>query len=104
METIRICKDRNILREYLSKEEVPSIMFGGFDMEEQLEFMREEEREEGIRQGKEQGIKQGRRQGIKENQLSVVRALMSTTKWSAKKAMDALKIPQEDREGILSQL
>ena len=100
METIRICKDRNILREYLSKEEVPSIMFGGFDMEEQLEFMREEEREEGIRQG----IKQGRRQGIKENQLSVVRALMSTTKWSAKKAMDALKIPQEDREGIRSQL
>ena len=100
METIRICKDRNILKEYLSKEEVPSIMFGGFDMEEQLEFMREEEREEGIRQG----IKQGRRQGIKENQLSVVRALMSTTKWSAKKAMDALKIPQEDREGILSQL
>ena len=96
METIRICKDRNILKEYLSKEEVPSIMFGGFDMEEQLEFMREEEREEGIRQGKEQGIK--------ENQLSVVRALMSTTKWSAKKAMDALKIPQEDREGILSQL
>ena len=100
METIRICKDRNILREYLSKEEVPSIMFGGFDMEEQLEFMREEEREEGIRQGKKQGIKQC----IKENQLSVVRALMSTTKWSAKKAMDALKIPQEDREGILSQL
>ena len=96
METIRICKDRNILKEYLSKEEVPSIMFGGFDMEEQLEFMREEEREEGIRQGKEQGIK--------ENQLSVVRALMSTTKWSAKKAMDALKIPQGDREGILSQL
>ena len=92
METIRICKDRNILREYLSKEEVPSIMFGGFDMEEQLEFMRKEDREEGIKQG------------IKENQLSVVRALMSTTKWSAKKAMDALKIPQEDREGILSQL
>ena len=67
-------------------------MFGGFDMEEQLEFMRKEDREEGIKQG------------IKENQLSVVRALMSTTKWSAKKAMDALKIPQEDREGILSQL
>ena len=67
-------------------------MFGGFDMEEQLEFMRKEDREEGIKQG------------IKENQLSVVRALMSTTKWSAKKAMDALKIPQEDREGIRSQL
>ena len=88
METIRICKDRNILREYLSKEEVPSIMFGGFDMEEQLEFMRKEEREEGI----------------KETQISAVRALMSTTRWSSKKAMDALRIPQEDREGILSQL
>ena len=71
-------------------------MFGGFDMEEQLEFMREEEREEGI--------VQGRRQGIKETQISAVRALMSTTRWSSKKAMDALRIPQEDREGILSQL
>ena len=104
METIRICKDRNILREYLSKEEVPSIMFGGFDMEEQLEFMREEEREEGIRQGKEQGIKQGRRQGIKENQISAVRSLMNNMKMSAKKAMDVLDIPHEDREGIRSQL
>ena len=67
-------------------------MFGGFDMEEQLEFMRKEEREEGIVQG------------IKETQISAVRALMSTMRWSSKKAMDALRIPQEDREGILSQL
>ena len=87
-ETIRICKDRDVLKDYLSREEVPSIMFGGFDMEEQLEFMRKEAREEGI----------------KETQISAVRTLMSTTKWSAKKAMDALDIPQADREEISSQL
>ena len=90
METIRICKDRNILKDYLSKEEVPSIMFGGFDMEEQLEFMREEEREEG------------RKEGRKDGHISDIRSLMSTMKWSAKQAMDALRIPQEDREEISS--
>ena len=71
-------------------------MFGGFDMEEQLEFMREEEREEGI--------VQGRRQGIKETQISAVRSLMNNMKMSAKKAMDVLDIPQEDRKEISSQL
>ena len=67
-------------------------MFGGCDVEMELELMREEEREEGIRQG------------VKENQISAVRSLMNNMKMSAKKAMDVLDIPQEDREGIRSQL
>ena len=63
-------------------------MFGGFDMEEQLEFMRKEEREEGI----------------KETQISAVRSLMNNMKMSSKKAMDVLDIPHKDREEISSQL
>ena len=30
--------------------------------------------------------------------------MMSSLKWSAEQAMDALKIPQEDRENYLSEL
>ena len=52
-ETIRICKDRNVLKNYLAKEEVADLMFGYFDMEEQLEYMRREERAEGRAEGTE---------------------------------------------------
>ena len=29
-ESLRICRDRNVVREYLAKEEVPELMFGYF--------------------------------------------------------------------------
>ena len=50
-ETIRICKDRDVLKDYLAKEEVTDIMFGYFDYEKELEFLRQEEREEGRAEG-----------------------------------------------------
>ena len=50
-ETIRICKDKDVLREYLADREVAELMFGYFNMEEQLEFLRQEEREEGRAEG-----------------------------------------------------
>ena len=51
METIRICRDKNVLKEYLQKEEVANIMFGYFDKEYQLELLRNKEREEGREEG-----------------------------------------------------
>ena len=50
-ETIRICKDKDVLREYLADREVAELMFGYFNMEEQLEYLRQEEREEGRAEG-----------------------------------------------------
>ena len=40
--------DQDVLKEYLAKEEVASIMFGGFDKEKQLEYLMSEERAEGV--------------------------------------------------------
>ena len=51
-ETIRICKDKNVLKEYLQREEIPNIMFGIFDKEYQLNLMLEEERQEGWKEGR----------------------------------------------------
>ncbi len=55
-ETIRICKNRNVLKEYLAKEEVSTIMFGLMDRERLLEisnmWMREEAQAEGRAEGK----------------------------------------------------
>ncbi|MBQ6503100.1 MAG: hypothetical protein IJI57_04205 [Flexilinea sp.] len=59
METIRICRDKNVLKEYLKNEEVANIMFGYFDKEYQLELLRNKEREEGREEGLEQGFEQG---------------------------------------------
>lgn len=50
----------------------------------------------GIEQGIEKGIERG------EHLLSdAIRNLMETTKWTVEQAMDALKIPNEDREKYL---
>lgn len=51
-ETIRFCKDQNVLKEYLSREEIPNIMFGYFDKEYQIELLKEAEREEGREEGR----------------------------------------------------
>ena len=50
-ETIRICKDKDVLREYLADREVAELMFGYFDYEKELEFLRQGEREEGRAEG-----------------------------------------------------
>ena len=62
-ESLRICRDRDILREYLAKEEVPELMFGYFNMEEQLEFIREEAREEARAEARAKGLAEGRAEG-----------------------------------------
>ena len=64
-ETIRVCKDRDVLKEYLAQREVAELMFGYFDMEEQLNFMRQEERAEGEKIGQERGEKIGQERGEK---------------------------------------
>ena len=51
LETIRICKDKNVLKEYLKKEEVPTIMFGSLDREKQMELTKRKIREEALEEG-----------------------------------------------------
>ena len=87
-ETIRICKDRNVLKEYLVKEEVPEIMFANLTEEEQKEYV----------------YRQGRVEGREEEKLSSIRNLMETMKLTTQQAMDALKISASDQPHYLSLL
>ncbi len=72
METIRICKDRNVLREYLEsrEKEVVDIMMTLFNQEYALERyteeIREEGRQDGWEEGRQDGWKEGRQDGWKE--------------------------------------
>ncbi len=62
METIRICKDRNVLREYLSQreKEVVSIMMSLFDEEQIMKLFIRIERHDADRETAERLIKKGK--------------------------------------------
>ncbi len=56
-ETIRICKDQNVLKDYLAKEEVSAVMFGYLDKEKLIEISNRKMREEVIAEGRAEGQK-----------------------------------------------
>ena len=64
LETIRICKDRNVLKEYLSgrEKEVISIMMGLFDQEKAIEQFGNEKKEEGRAEGRAEGKLEGKKE------------------------------------------
>lgn len=65
LETIRICKDRNVLKEYLSGrgKEVVNIMMGLFDQEKAVEQFANEKKEEGRVEGRKEGRAEGKLEG-----------------------------------------
>ena len=69
-------------------------------MSKMLEDMRNDAMQFGIQWGREQGLEQG----IEQERLNGIRSLMKTTQWSAKQAMDALQVPEKEREKLLSAL
>ncbi len=65
LETIRICKDRDVLKEYLSGrgKEVVNIMMGLFDQEKAVEQFGNEKKEEGRVEGRKEGRAEGKLEG-----------------------------------------
>ena len=61
---------------------------------------------EGIAEGKAEGIAEGKAEGIAEGEVEARRAsmhaLMANLGMSAEEAMDALNVPADQREGLLS--
>ena len=95
-ETIRLCRDENVLAKYLAEREgeVEDIMMTLLSQEEVNERYGNECREEGRIEG--------RTEGREENMLSSIHNLMDTMNFTVEKAMDALKVPMEDRERYAS--
>ena len=96
--TLRICKDKNILREYLEnrEKEVVDIMMTLFD-EEQI--MKNHDADL-TREVTKKVTRKVTSEVTRENQKNSVRNLMETLKLTAEQAMDALKIPVADREKL----
>lgn len=74
LETIRICKDRNVLREYLSgrEKEVMHIMMGLFDQEKAVEQFGNEKKEEGKLEGKKEAAINMKAEGLSENMIAKI--------------------------------
>ena len=51
-----------------------------------------------VQQGMQQGIQQGMRQGVAQEKVSNIKTLMETMNWNPIQAMNALRIPEEDRQ------
>ncbi len=95
-ETIRICKDRNVLKEYLSshEREVHNIMFALFDDEQILNATLRDYEKKGRKEGREEGIGIGIEKGIIENTKKLVFRLLGKNK-SDEDIMDTLDISRD---------
>ena len=64
--------------------------------------------EKGMEMGMEKGIEMGMEKGMEKGTdnaiLSAVRNLMDSMKWTAEQAMEAIKIPAEERGKYASRL
>ncbi len=89
-ETIRICSDKDILKEYLEahRKEVVDIMTQLYDREREMGLYVKEERQDAARK----------------STLENIKSLMKTMKWSAKEAMNALQIAPSDQKIYLPML
>ena len=104
------CIERGIISEYFkhARAEVTDIMFTLFDQEREtklyLRSVVRDARAEGVQQGIEQGIEKGIEQSIECSTLNSISNIMESLGLTAEQAMDALKIPTDDRAAYLAKL
>ena len=69
-------------------------------MKEEIEEERNKSRESGMAEGRAEGRVEGRENAI----LASIQNLMDSMKWTAEQAMDALKLPVDDRAKYVAKL
>ena len=81
------CVREGILKEFLEKNraEVKKMSIYEYDQEKHIRMERQDAWEDGMQEGEQQGIKNS------------LQTLMETMSWTAKEAMDALRIKEEER-------
>lgn len=103
-ETLRRCIEENVLTPFLAtrQKEVAEIMVTLFDQEKVMEIhdyhIAEAARRDGILEGRVEGRAEGRTEGT----LSSIKNLMETLGLSIEAAMNALKVPEDERSKYAS--
>jgi hypothetical protein len=78
LETLRICKDRDVLKKYLEEQEAAEIMFTWLDEQKAKRFEYEEIKQEGIAEGLAKGELEAYAKMIRKNRISVKEAAEET--------------------------
>ena len=118
VEAVRYCESQDVMKEYLeSKEwELMDMIDFEFDINEAKEVWKEEAMAQGMAQGIEKGMAQGiekgmaqgkaegRVEGRAEGKVESLRNIMQTLNLTVQQAMDALKIPKEERDKYASMI
>ena len=122
LEAIRICKDRNVLREYLEsmEKEVVDIMMVLYDEQEIMRSYLESEvyearkkgrqegmregRQEGMREGRQEGIKEGIKEGINEEKVETALRMLGKRKYSIEEIADCSELSVEKVRDLESEL
>lgn len=76
-----------------NRAEVKDMCLTEYNEAETMEMLKEEGRQEG----RQEGLQKGRQEGLQEATLLYIKNLMDSTGLTAEKAMDTLKIPQNQR-------
>ena len=100
LETIRICKDEDILKEFmLSREkEVVDMMSTLFSEETLMEAFVKEMQDEGIAKGRAEGRAEGIAKGRENSNLQAIKNLMVNLKLTFDQAMNAIGLAPEEQE------
>ena len=114
MRAIKICVERNILKEFLvSREtEVIDMMDTLFNEEQLLEAYGEEKynvgKSEGIKEGRSEGLREGRSEGLREGRsegiVETVKNIMKSLGLTAEKALSLSGVPEREWKNYLPQL
>lgn len=118
VEAIRICKDKNVLKEYLeSKEsEVLDIMIVLYDEEEIMRSYLESEiyeatqkaekkgMKEGMKEGMKKGKKEGKKEGIQEANIEVAKRMLEDGTVSVEKIAVFSNLPLETVQHLAESL
>ena len=105
-ETIRLCQDENVLKEYLTQkaEEVKNIMVTLFSQEEVMDAYGRECHRQGHAKGRREGRKEGEKAGWYKATVSYVRNLMNSKGLTALEAMETLAIAPEKQKELLAMI
>ena len=79
------------------RAEVMDMCLTEYNETETMEMFREEGREEGRKEGHEEGLKEGRQEGEKSSTIEHIRDVMDSFGVSLERAMESLKIPNEQQ-------
>ena len=106
VEAVKYCKNINVMKEYLESKEGELIDMVDFEfkIDEEKEALREAAEARGRAEGKAEGRAEGRAEGEIRERVSNLRNIMQTLNFTVQQAMDALKIPQEEREKYASMI